>query len=88
MKVPKKIKDELRQEHLKLCRENLPKLKKDLNHNDRLIVRTRNILDDLLKDKKNISFKEFHGYYFDGEKLLLMYMDKNGNIVTKEDKDE
>ena len=32
----------------------IPKLKKDLNHNDRLIVRTRNVLDDLLKDKKNI----------------------------------
>ena len=47
-------KDELKQKHLQLCRENLPKLKKDLNHNDRLIVRTRNILDDLLKDKKNI----------------------------------
>ena len=31
---------------------------------------------------------EFHGYYFDGEKLFLMYMDECGNIVTKEDKDE
>ena len=31
---------------------------------------------------------EFHGYYFDGKKLFLMYMDKYGNIVTKEDKDE
>ena len=41
-----------------------------------------------LKDKKNISFKEFHGYYYDGKKLFLMYMDENGNIVTKEDKDE
>ena len=29
-----------------------------------------------------------HGYYFDGKKLFLMYMDENGNIVTKEDKDE
>ena len=54
MTSSKKIKDELRQKHLQLCRENLPKLKKDLNHNDRLIVRTRNILDDLLKEKKNI----------------------------------
>ena len=54
MKPTKKIKDELKQKHLQLCRENLPKLKKDLNHNDRLIVRTRNVLDDLLKDKKNI----------------------------------
>ena len=54
MKVPKKIKDEVKQEYLKNCRNALPKLKKDLNHNDRLIVRTRNILDDLLKDKKNI----------------------------------
>ena len=54
MTASKKIKDELRQKHLELCRNNLPKLKKDLNHNDRLIVRTRNILDDLLKDKKNI----------------------------------
>jgi hypothetical protein len=41
-----------------------------------------------LKDKKNISFKEFHGYYYDGKKLFLMYMDEYGNIVTKEDKDE
>ena len=31
---------------------------------------------------------EFHGYYFDGKKLFLMYMDKYGNIVTKEDRDE
>ena len=31
---------------------------------------------------------EFNGYYFDGKKLFLMYMDKYGNIVTKEDKDE
>ena len=30
---------------------------------------------------------EFHGYYFDGKKLFLMYMDEYGNIVTKEDKD-
>ncbi len=54
MKPTKKIKDELKQKHLQLCRENLPKLNKDLKHNDRLIVRTRNVLDDLLKDKKNI----------------------------------
>ena len=52
MKPTKKIKDELKQKHLQLCRENLPKLNKDLKHNDRLIVRTRNILDDLLKEKK------------------------------------
>ena len=31
---------------------------------------------------------EFHGYYFDVKKLFLMYMDKYGNIVTKEDRDE
>ena len=31
---------------------------------------------------------EFNGYYFDGKKLFLMYMDKYGNIVTKADKDE
>ena len=53
MKSTKK-RDEVRMEYLKNCRDALPKLKKDLNHNDRLIVRTRNILDDLLKDKKNI----------------------------------
>ena len=57
MTASKKIKDELRQKHLQLCRENLPKLKKDLNHNDRLIVRTRNILDDLLKEKKSLLVK-------------------------------
>ena len=31
---------------------------------------------------------EFHGYYYDGKKLFLMYMDEYGNIVTKEDRDE
>ena len=31
---------------------------------------------------------EFHGYYFDGKKPFLMYMDEHGSIVTKEDKDE
>ena len=57
MKPTKKIKDELKQKHLQLCRENLPKLNKDLKHNDRLIVRTRNILDDLLKEKKSLLVK-------------------------------
>ena len=63
-------KDELKQKHLQLCRENLPKLKKDLNHNDRLIVRTRNILDDLLKEKKN----------------LLVKIDACQSTLSKEDK--
>ena len=54
MKVSKKVKDEVRLEYLKNCREALPTLNKKLSENDRLIVRTRNILDDLLKDKKNI----------------------------------
>ena len=47
-------KDEVKQEYLQNCRNALPKLNKDLKHNDRLIVRTRNILDDLLKEKKNL----------------------------------
>ena len=39
--------------------------------------------------KKTLKNKlEFHGHYFDGKKLFLMYMDECGNIVTKEDKDE
>jgi hypothetical protein len=63
-------KEELKQKHLQLCRENLPKLKKDLNHNDRLIVRTRNILDDLLKEKKN----------------LLVKIDACQSTLSKEDK--
>jgi len=31
---------------------------------------------------------QLHGYYFDGNKLWIMYMDRYGNIMTKEDKDE
>ena len=39
--------------------------------------------------KKTLKNKlDFHGYYYDGKKLFLMYMDEYGNIVTKEDKDE
>ena len=39
--------------------------------------------------KKTLENKlEFHGYYYDGKKLFLMYMDEYGNIVTKEDRDE
>ena len=41
-----------------------------------------------LRQKPLKNILEFHGYYFDGKKLFLMYMDKYGNIVTKEDKDE
>ena len=51
MRVSKKVKDEVRLEYLKNCREALPTLNKKLSENDRLIVRTRNILDDLLRDK-------------------------------------
>ena len=40
------------------------------------------------KQKTLKSKLEFYGYYFDGKKLFLMYMDEDGNIVTKEDKDE
>ena len=29
---------------------------------------------------------ELHGYYFDGKKLWIMYEDKNGKIIMKEDK--
>ena len=54
MKVSKKVKDEVRLEYLKNCREALPTLNKKLSENDRLIVRTRNILDDLLKEKKSL----------------------------------
>ena len=70
MKPIKKIKDEVRQEYLKNCREALPTLNKNLNHNDRLIVRTRNILDDLLKEKKN----------------LLVKIDACQSTLSKEDK--
>jgi hypothetical protein len=31
---------------------------------------------------------ELHGYYFDGKKSWVMYMDQKGNIIMKEDKDE
>ena len=57
MKVSKKVKDEVRLEYLKNCREALPTLNKKLSENDRLIVRTRNILDDLLKEKKSLLVK-------------------------------
>ena len=40
------------------------------------------------KSKKKSRKRKVNGYYFDGKKLFLMYMDENGNIVTKEDKDE
>ena len=29
---------------------------------------------------------EVHGYYFDGKKLWIMYVDKDGKIIMKEDK--
>ena len=31
---------------------------------------------------------QLHGYYFDGNKSWIMYIDEDGNIMTKEDKDE
>ena len=31
---------------------------------------------------------QVHGYYFDGKKAWIMYIDEYGNIMTKEDKDE
>ena len=31
---------------------------------------------------------QVHGYYFDGKKSWIMYIDEYGNIMTKEDKDE
>ena len=40
------------------------------------------------KQKKSKNKLELNGYYFDGKKLFLMYIDKYCNIVTKEDKDE
>ena len=57
MIVSKKVKDEVRLEYLRNCREALPTLNKKLSENDRLIVRTRNILDDLLKEKKSLLVK-------------------------------
>ena len=29
---------------------------------------------------------QLHGYYFDGKKMWIMYIDKDGKIVTKEEK--
>ena len=29
---------------------------------------------------------ELHGYYFDGKKSWIMYIDKDGKIIMKEDK--
>ena len=31
---------------------------------------------------------ELHGYYFDGKKSWIMYMEQNGKIIMKEDKDQ
>ena len=31
---------------------------------------------------------EVHGYYFDGKKSWIMYIDKDGNIKTRRWKDE
>ena len=31
---------------------------------------------------------QLHGYYFDGKKSWIMYIDKNGKIIMKEDKNE
>mgnify|MGYP003154670233 FL=1 len=32
--------------------------------------------------------REISGYYFDGEKLYVIYMDERGNETMEEDKDE
>tara|TARA_R100000329_G_scaffold65041_1_gene57619 strand:- start:152 stop:253 length:102 start_codon:yes stop_codon:yes gene_type:complete len=31
---------------------------------------------------------EVDGYYFDGEKLWIIYKDENGKVIIKEEKDE
>ena len=32
--------------------------------------------------------REVDGYYFDGEKLWIIYKDENGKVIIKEEKDE
>ena len=32
--------------------------------------------------------KEIHGYYHDGDKTWIMYIDEDGEIVMKEDEKE
>ncbi len=32
--------------------------------------------------------REISGYYFDGEKSYIIYMDENGNETMEEDKNE
>ena len=40
------------------------------------------------RSKKKGGTMEVDGYYFDGEKLWIIYKDENGKVIIKEEKDE